>query len=101
MLRVTPSWIFGLAALALAPAALALIAGGGFGAWNLYGAVLVLSGAGAMRLTRGRWLSAPFLMLLLSIAGMAAGLAIDRQSLGPQALERSASNIRNPSGPAP
>lgn len=74
------------AALAGAPAGLGALIGAPSLPWGLSGGGAVLLGLGAIRLTRGRWLSAPFLMLLLCTAGMAVGLMIDRQWVGPEVL---------------
>lgn len=65
-----------------APAFLSALVGVPSPTWAVLGGGMVLAGLGAIRLTRGRWLSAPFLMLLLSAAGMAVGLLIDRHLVG-------------------
>ncbi len=72
--------------LAASPALLSMEVGPLSVSWAAAGGGLVLLGLGAIRLTRGRWLSAPFLMLLLSTAGMAAGLLIDGHLQGRETL---------------
>lgn len=74
------------AALVCGPLLLSGLAGEVSLAWAAAGGALVAVGLGAIRLTRGRWLSAPFLMLLLCTAGMAVGIAVDRQVVGGDAL---------------
>lgn len=74
------------AVLIAAPGLLAAEAGQLSAPWALAGGVLVALGLGAIRLSRRKWLSAPFLMLLLCTGGMAVGLAIDRQLVGAETL---------------
>jgi hypothetical protein len=72
--------------LVWSPALLSTMVGRPSPVWAAVGGGSVLAGLGAIRLTRGRWLSAPFLMLLLSVSGMAAGLLIDRHLVGAETL---------------
>jgi hypothetical protein len=75
-----------VASLAAAPLVLGLIAGEPTVAASGAGGGLVLAGVAAIRLARGRWMTAPHLMLLLCFAGMALGLLADRQIVLPAAL---------------
>lgn len=86
----------GIAFLAASPALLGALAGGSVSPWNAVGAALVVAGLVAIRVTRGRWLSAPFVMLLLSTAGMALGLLIDRLWAGPDVLASLCGSVREP-----
>lgn len=81
VLRVI-AWSF----LVGSPAFLSALVGAPSPAWAALGGGLVLAGLAVIRLTRGRWLSAPFLMLLLSVLGMAVGLLIDRHLVGGDTL---------------
>jgi hypothetical protein len=73
-------------ALAGLPSAADALVGSLSWGWSLIGAALVLSGLLVIRRTRGRMLTAPFLMLAFCSAGMVLGLAIDRLSLPPGGL---------------
>jgi hypothetical protein len=81
-----PSRILTVAALTLMPAALGIVAGETMVAPALAGGVAVLAGIGVIRLARGRWMTAPHLMLTLCFAGMVIGLLADRQVVLPATL---------------